>query len=324
MLLSDNTESARINQIIRSILANAGIIENKFIQVAEGILPYNMGTAIFLSGSPASGKSTIINNQLLNGGKVISADYITDIYKEVLNKRYRSLKTDEERKAFASLYDNKIPVDRNAPMTKEDVTYWYNLVHKKLGDFIYDANGNVEVDSATGLPKHEGLKSEIERIFIDTTRNNPRKQNIIFDITSEDEIKLVESIALMKDIGYYVGLICAVIGIDEALKRNEGRIRREPEDYIKRVHSVVYRDIPQSLRNGKLKALDEAWVVFTHNFKKDTKISKAYNGKPQEIFSKPGWSNNTAFKLIKTKSGKFLLPDEEIFARFKNIIGYDF
>lgn len=312
-----------VNEILYSILSSAGLAENKFIKVEKNKDTNNV--AVFMSGCPASCKSTIIDNQLLLSGKVFSVDSIIKEYKRLLNDRYKNAKTLKERNWYIEKYKGYVPVDFNKSQETEEVNFWYDFVTKELGGFIYDANGNVVCDSVTKDPLHEGLNRAEQRIFFKVNTIRERMPNIIHDITGTDAKQLAKSVFLAKDMGYHVVLVCAVIGLEEAIRRDDNREdRHEGRNNIVKAYQVIYQQIPKSLRTGELKALDEAWIVFTEGFHQEYKPSKAYNGEHQDIIKNPDWSDNTAFKLIKHPNGTFSLPDEEIVKRYKETTSYDF
>lgn len=306
-------------QLLHSILSSAGIVENKFVEPAQ-----TNHVAVFMSGCPASAKSTIIDNQLLLDGQIFSTDKIADLWRGVLNRKYNQLPTAEAKAQFAADYDNKIPVDRDKEFDEDETNYWYDLVSRHLGDYALDDNGDKIIDEITNKPKRLGLKTTKERIFMNANKDAERPENMIFDITGESEYRLIQSILLTQSLGYYTVLVCAVIGLEKAFWLNEIRKRHESEALIERVHKIVYRQIPESLHTGRMKALDEAWVVFTGDFNIKTKDTFELNGKPQKIISNKGWSDNTAFRLIKQPDGIFTLPDKEIEKRFEETIGHGF
>lgn len=319
-----------LKRVFSVLLANVGIIlEGKFIQPLQGSFPRN-NIAVIMSGSPASGKSTVINEQLLVDGKILDIDNIVKIYKKVLNTRYYSLKTEEERAVFSLKYNNLLPIPDEYEPTKDEITYWNHLVTNKLGQLKLDEDGEYIIDKTEGtyIPKggyvRTGLLRESEKVFKKASKIKFRLPNIIYDITGNKTTGLIQTANLLKDMGYYVMYVCVVTTQDRALSNNRLRKHRHiNEEYVNEVYRNVYREVPKALLRGEFLSVDEAWVVFANDSKINFVKKPGYNKKIlQDVNTNRFWANNTAYRL-KKENGKFILP-KNLIERYLNITGYKF
>ena len=98
------------------------ISENTFVNANDINYPKE-NVAIIMAGSPASGKSTIIKEQLLVDGKVINSDDFIDLYINQLKNQVEKA-TEKEKEELLKPFGGKMPNKSNS----RHLTKLYNIV----------------------------------------------------------------------------------------------------------------------------------------------------------------------------------------------------
>lgn len=224
---------------IDEFLSNVNIIlsdvtsinEDTFVKFNGEAYP-NSGIAVIMAGPPASGKSTIIKQQLLIDGKIIDPDRVSELMTEKILKKAQTAdeKTKEE---LLKPFGGETP-DLKNPEHVEILHFMF----KKYKDVI----------------RHEFLK--------DKSNNLP---NIIVDTTAKDTKYLNTLIDEFYNVGYYIVLVFMIADLHKGLERNKQRSRTVKDDVIVDIYFKIYRNLPKMLENGELSKLGDVWVVFSSN-----------------------------------------------------------
>lgn len=245
------------------------LLENSAINFGGESFP-KMGWAVWTAGGPGSGKSTVINNQMLIDAKVFDSDKIKEMYVKLLKRRLDEENlSQEEKDALLEPFGGRIPDFKNPKDTDllhRYVSWKKHFFSKHLKDFI-----------KTKLLD----KNFLSNLIIDTTGNDL------------DDIQL--SALKLKQLGYKTALVWVVANIALAKRRNQRRERVVDEEYLTKVHLKLIKKMPLYLQCGNFSALDEVWIVFSKDSLNNGNVSF------REKF------NNTAFKLEKL-GDSFIIP----------------
>lgn len=228
--------SCLFDRISNIILASVNVIEeNSAVTFDNNAFPTE-GWAIFTAGGPGSGKSWVIKQQFLIDAKVIDSDDIKLFYIKWLRKKIADPNVDAKTKAeLISYFGGKIPNPRN-PKDMERLHYW------------------------ASNRKH--LFTHMVKNFLRSSAKS--LQNFILDTTGNNTQEIMDSAKVFKSLGYKVSLVWIVTNIDIAKERNRNRERVVSEEYLIETHNKIMKSIPRAIITGKLKYIDEFWLVFNN------------------------------------------------------------
>ena len=258
------------------------ISENTFVNANDINYPKE-NVAIIMAGSPASGKSTIIKEQLLVDGKVINSDDFIDLYINQLKNQVEKA-TETEKEELLKPFGGKMPNKSNS----RHLTKLYNIV-------VNDKD----------------FASKIRDTFLKSQKSNKRKlENLIIDTTSSNTEFLVKWIDILKEIGYYVVILYVIVNLNSALKRNKSkdRDRKISQKYLINTYKSIHNIFPSIIQDGTLHSCDELWIIFSKDMENVKSLSEKYGG--------------TAFKMYKNEKGRFVIPND-IKEKLNDFIGLD-
>lgn len=258
------------------------ISENTFVNANDINYPKE-NVAIIMAGSPASGKSTIIKEQLLVDGKVINSDDFIDLYINQLKNQVEKA-TEKEKEELLKPFGGKMPNKSNS----RHLTKLYNIV-------VNDKD----------------FASKIRDTFLKSQKSNKRKlENLIIDTTSSNTEFLVKWIDILKEIGYYVVILYVIVNLNSALKRNKNkdRDRKISQKYLINTYKSIHNIFPSIIQDGTLHSCDELWIIFSKDMENVKSLSEKYGG--------------TAFKMYKNEQGRFVIPND-IKEKLNDFIGLD-
>lgn len=258
----------------RSAKDTLAIIDDKSVKCGGTVYPKN-GWAVFMAGGPASGKSTVIKEQLMLSGTTLDPDNVDTKYLKTIEKALTDPKlltdniVDEEEKELAlEMLDDLKQSDPTDLAKAIQIVHNYERspFKRKLNSFIADYS----------------------KVYL---------ENIIIDTTGRNIDKLVEQANLLKSLGYKLCLVWVITNINEAIKHNKDRSRTVDINYLVKTHKQILEMIPKILSDGTLAMFDDAWIVFTKDFSGlTTQFSEKYA--------------NTA-KQLKKDGNHFVIPQKQ-------------
>lgn len=244
---------------LRSLENVEAISENTFINAKDINYPTE-NVAVIMAGSPASGKSTIIKEQLLVDGKKINSDDFIDVYITQLKNQLKNA-SEEEKQRLLKPFNGKLP-DKNNP---KHVTLLYDI-----------------------LVKDKNFASKMRDLFLSPQKGSSVLQNLIIDTTSRDTDLLIKWIDILKEIGYYVIILYVITKLETALNRNKNKDRNRVVDdkYLIHTYKQIHDIFPTIIQDGTLHNCDELWIIFSEDAKQDKSIKEKYSGTAFKMYKK--------------------------------------
>ena len=244
---------------LRSLANVEAISENTFINAKDINYPTE-NVAVIMMGSPASGKSTIIKEQLLVDGKKINSDDFIDLYITQLKNQLKNA-TKEERERLLKPFNGELP-DKTNP---EHVAALYQIL-------VHDKN----------------FASKARDFFLNPQKGGTSLQNLIIDTTSHDTDFLAKWLDILKDIGYYIVVLYVVTKLESALNRNKNKDRNRAvdDDYLITTYQEIYNAFPTIIRNDTLSVCDELWIVFSEDVDQNKSAKEKYSGTAFKMYKK--------------------------------------
>ena len=216
----------------------------------EGNPSPKFGWAVVMAGGAGSGKGHVINHRILLPNKTIDVDE--------MKKQYLKLKISNPEKYKGDNISLK-GVDEKTLDKIEN--------HKKLTrDEIEEAINAILSDSENVSELHKIVKSKKwkDKIVDSFLRNadTDKLPNIVFDMTGDEERKLINTANQVKRLGYKTALVWVITNFKVAETRNAQRQRKVSDDILTSTHSGAREAILGFLeKSSATKCYDEIWLV---------------------------------------------------------------
>lgn len=271
------------------------LLESKSISF-NGELSPQFGWAVIMAGGAGSGKGFVIDKYIHLPSTISDVD---ELKKKYIKLKIKKIDDDEYK------YDG-ITFDEVDSKIKQKIYKKQKLTSKEINEVIDTILGNKRYVSVLhGLVKKKGWKDEeIDNIL--NNANPKRLPNIIFDMTGDEEKKLINTANKVRKYGYKTALVWVVTNISVAEFRNANRKRKVSDKILQNTHEGAKRTIINFLENNAANYFDEAWVVINSAATNSKPLTKEENKILKEMPSIQLIKNGTKFDFS-NNTKKFLL-----------------
>lgn len=228
---------------------NEELTESKVVTF-DGESSPKFGWAVVMAGGAGSGKGYVINNRILLPNKTIDVDEMKKQYLKMKIKNPEKYKGDD---IFFDEVDEdlRVKIENHEKLTTKETDKVITTILKN----------RVYVSKLHELVKKKGWKDKIVSSFLKNTEDN-KLPNIIFDMTGDEEKKLINTAKMVKDYGYKTALVWVITNFEVAKIRNSKRDRSVSDDILTSTHSGARNAISSFLEKSiATKYYDEIWLI---------------------------------------------------------------
>lgn len=268
------------------------------ILIGGNAYPEN-GWAIIFAGGSASGKSTLIKNGRLKfKGEALSTDTLGEEMIEVHNNAAKYATEDPQRLKEAEKLVAAGLVSR----------YPETNILNKVQNLVLDFDAKTVSTGKVSTILSNGAHAQKESFFkhrIDANAANGLA-NVLLDMTGKErEVNLYTE--YLKEKGYKIALVWVITNRSVALLWNHLRPRSMKVGAVHTGHDEPNKYLLQALMDGRLKDMDDAWLVFNST----ESIGREMTDEEKSC---------SAVRLTKNIDGKFLV-DEILAKNVKAVLG---
>lgn len=225
------------------------LLESKVITFKGETSP-EFGWAVVLAGGAGSGKGYVLKHRVLLPSKTIDVDE--------LKKQYLKLKIANPEK----YKDDGISFEDVDEEIKDKIKNHEKLTKKEIKKVITTILNNHDyVSKLHAIVKKKRWKDMVIDSFLKES-NKDRLPNVIFDMTGDEEQKLIDTAKMVKNYGYKTALVWVVTNFKVAKQRNATRDRKVSDDILASTHRGARSAVSSFLEKSiATKCYDEIWLV---------------------------------------------------------------
>ena len=239
-----------------NLLESETINEDRMVKYGGELAPKFGWCAIYVGG-PASGKGTATKFLSRLEGDYFNIDNLKEI------KRMWDIKDPETGKPHSDNFETpseviqKLDKEGNPVLDKKGNPVYYDK-YRNMGNSDFVSELHYEM---------KPLRKKWKKSILDNPENEQGRErlpNLIFDITGDEVEKIDEIVNSLKPIGYKIAIIWMLSTMDRAIRNNETRSRTVSLDNVLLPkHADVILAMEELFRSGKIRNIDEFWVIDT-------------------------------------------------------------
>ena len=239
-----------------NLLESETINEDRMVKYGGELAPKFGWCAIYVGG-PASGKGTATKFLSRLEGDYFNIDNLKEI------KRMWDIKDPETGKPHSDNFETpseviqKLDKEGNPVLDKKGNPVYYDK-YRNMGNSDFVSELHYEM---------KPLSKKWKKSILDNPENEQGRErlpNLIFDITGDEVEKIDEIVNSLKPIGYKIAIIWMLSTMDRAIRNNETRSRTVSLDNVLLPkHADVILAMEELFRSGKIRNIDEFWVIDT-------------------------------------------------------------